>query len=114
MVANYVPPLTLDGSILPPADRLGEIWPGVRGFAVMCRGRIYIPMIIATNAGSGDVGRFLDALSPRCSISNVTSKRLRGMLKRRKFNCVMENSAMGPFDRWDVPSKKPPRNGTIR
>ena len=56
---------------------------GVKGYAREKAGEIHIEFIQAEIEGNGDVGRFLDHLSPRCVIVNVVSSRLAGMLKRR-------------------------------
>lgn len=61
----------------------GVLAPGVQGFAFGTRKYIYIPLLMAVKEGSGDVGRFLDSLSPRCRIVDVKSDRLKGMLVRR-------------------------------
>lgn len=60
-----------------------QLAPGVRGFAEYRGDEIYIPLIVAEVKGNGDVGRFLDGLTPRCVIIEVTSPRLEEMLKRR-------------------------------
>ena len=83
-VTDYEPPL----SEKPPGM---ESWkagvrplaPGVSGFAYEVNGEIWIPLILAEKKGAGDVGRFLDRLSARCVIVDVTSKRLEAMLVRR-------------------------------
>jgi hypothetical protein len=101
MTGTYEPPPSRLGAILIPGR---EPWlaPGVRGYAVEHRGRIYIPLIAAEKEGSGDVGRFLDSLSPRCVFSCVTSERLRGMLERRGFAMTLEQDFFGgePVDVW--------------
>ena len=87
MSGTYEPPLTKIGSPI----RLGEekyLATGVIGYAVEKNGEIWIPMIIAEDQGSGDTGRFLDSLSPRCVIPNVTSPRLAKMLDRRGFSYI--------------------------
>jgi hypothetical protein len=81
---HYEPPLSKEGSPLIPGQE-GLLAPGVRGYAILADGKICIPLIIAEREGSGDVGRFLDSLSPRCVVPNVTSPRLAGMLMRRGF-----------------------------
>jgi len=60
-----------------------QLAPGVRGYTFKKNGLIFIPLIVAEKEGSGDVGRFLDRLSRRCIIMDVTSTRLEGMLRRR-------------------------------
>lgn len=81
---SYEPPCTKAGSPLIPGNE-GQLAPGVRGYAILERWTIYIPLIYAEKEGSGDVGRFLDSLGSRCVVPNVTSARLRGMLERRNF-----------------------------
>ena len=79
---TYEPPTTKVGTVC----TIGQepiIAAGVRGYAVKHEAEIWIPLIIAEKEGSGEVGRFLDSLSPRCAVVNVTSPRLEGMLKRR-------------------------------
>lgn len=85
MAGSYEPPVVEIGAAATIGEE-GLIAPGVRGYAVLWRGKIYIPAIIAEKEGSGDVGRFLDSLSPRCVIPTVTSRRLMGMLIRRGFS----------------------------
>jgi hypothetical protein len=84
---TYEPPCVEEGSTLD----LGQeefLAPGVLGYAIDKGTYISIPLIYAKKQGSGDVGRFLDTLSPRCRIPNVTSPRLMGMLIRRGFSPV--------------------------
>ena len=97
MERTYEPPLSKNGEILTPGAE-PEIWPGVRGYAVEHSGRIFIPAVAAENEGSGDVGRFLDAVSERCVFPNVMSARLRGMLRRRGFRVVYDVD--GECDVW--------------
>jgi hypothetical protein len=84
MAVNYEPPL----SEQPPGLKAWcagvlPLAPGVFGYAYMEGEEIWIPLIMAEKKGAGDVGRFLDNLSPRCVIVDVTSKRLEAMLIRR-------------------------------
>lgn len=100
---NYVPPIIESGS--PMSLTLATpIAPGVFGYAIEDKGRIFIPDIHAEKEGSGDVGRFLDSLHPRCVIANVVSSRLRGMLLRRgwkeTFEEVPEDQGGGTCDVW--------------
>ncbi|HEY7195468.1 MAG TPA: hypothetical protein VH439_17125 [Gemmatimonadales bacterium] len=75
--------------------------PGVRGYAFRVRDRIEIPIIIAEHEGSGDVGRFLDSLSPRCVIPCVISYRLIYMLARRGWAPNFEpDEDGGEIDVW--------------
>lgn len=69
-----------------------ELAPGVTGYAVEEKGLIYIPIINAINEGSGEVGAFIDSLSPRCRIPAVISTRLMGMLERRGWES---------YEQWD-------------
>jgi hypothetical protein len=66
--------------------------PGVLGYTVEADGVLYIPVIMAEEEGSGDVGRYLDSL-PRdrtVKVPGVQSDRLRGMLERRGFEADQE------------------------
>jgi len=58
---------------------------GVRGCAFDMPNGIYIPMIAADKPGSGDVGRFLDALPKdrRVVFPTVISQELAASLPRR-------------------------------
>jgi hypothetical protein len=91
-MGSYEPPLTRAGSTLIPGQE-GTLAPGVRGYAILSNGLIYIPLIIAEKEGSGDVGRFLDSLSPRCVIPNVISSPLSGMLRRRGWRPYFDGEA---------------------
>jgi hypothetical protein len=66
---------------------LYELAPGVRGYVVEDDGVIYIPMVVSTEPGKGNVGSFLDALPKQRTIKfpNVISARLEGMLTRRGY-----------------------------
>lgn len=77
-----------------------QLAPGVIGCAAEINGEIIIPMIVAEKKGNGDVGRFLDSLSPRCVIQSVCSERLKGMLLRRGFQPVF---LPGGDDQWRRP-----------
>jgi hypothetical protein len=44
---------------------------------------INIPLIAGDPEGAGNVGRFIDSLSPKCRFPCVVSPRLEGMLLRR-------------------------------
>lgn len=81
------------------------IAPGVQGYAILKDNLIFIPLINAMREGSGDVGRFLDSLSSRCVIVNVTSDRLRGMLIRRKWKLsyVQDEWFKSEVDVWLSP-----------
>lgn len=61
--------------------------PDVTGYAIQVGDEIFIPVIHALKEGSGQVGKWLDTLSPRCVIVNCISTRLAGMLKRRGWKC---------------------------
>ena len=84
MSGTYVPPLTQTGSPLLPGQE-DFLAPGVRGYAIESDNKVWIPLIIAEQEGNGDVGRFLDSLSPRCVIPTVTSLKLACMLFNRGF-----------------------------
>lgn len=92
---NYEPKTIPNGST---AD-VYELAPGVVGYAVEHQGAVYIPVIMARKEGSGDVGRFLDSLSARCRIANVTSPKLAGMLGRRGWRVEIEEGC----DVWRRP-----------
>lgn len=83
-MGTYEPPCTEEGTELIPGKE-EYLAPGVLGYAILKDNRILIPLIYAKKEGTGDVGRFLDSLSPRCVIPNVTSPRLMGMLARRGY-----------------------------
>jgi hypothetical protein len=87
--------------------QLPVLAPGVRGYAMESDGAIYIPVIIADNPGSGDVGRYLDGLPPDRTIRvpNLTSEILEGMLRRRNFDVIVELAPNG--DKVDVWERKP-------
>lgn len=55
-------------------------------------GSLWIPLIQAAQAGSGDVGRYLDSLprDRKVVVPTVLSSRLAGMLERRGFEPRME------------------------
>lgn len=84
MTRSYEPPTVPVNSEAIIGEE-GLLAPGVRGYAVESEGKVWIPVIYAEKEGSGDVGRFLDSLSPRCAVPTVTSSRLMGMLARRGF-----------------------------
>jgi hypothetical protein len=96
---QYEPPTVKEGSQCHFGDE-PVLWPGVRGYAIRKGGRIYIPLIMAEKEGSGDVGRFLDALSARCIVRSVTSARLGGMLKRRGFKMKWVQTQGSLVDEW--------------
>jgi len=97
----YEPPTCMLGAPCNPGS-LELLAPGVHGYAVPSEDEIFIPMIIAEKEGSGDVGRFLDVLSRRCVVVNVTSSRLEGMLVRRGWKKVMatDPDLGGEIDEW--------------
>ncbi len=72
-----------------------ELGPGVFGYAMEHDGAIYIPVMRATDPGSGQVGAFLDRLPPEVRIPNVLSSRLRGMLTRRGWRSIAEIDESG-------------------
>lgn len=99
---NYEPPLSQPDKEPKPVWEVGSemLFPGVRGYAMEHQGLIYIPLIVAEHKGNGDVGRFLDALSPRCRIVSVTNKRLQGMLERRGWTADYEMCEGDAVDIW--------------
>lgn len=103
---TYEPPLSKKGSALMMGSE-PVIAPGVRGYAVRSGSRIFIPLIVAEKQGNGDVGRFLDSLSPRCIIPNVTSARLKGMLQRRGWRPRFD----GECDIWERRGEGAKRHG---
>lgn len=82
ILGTYEPPLT-DPRVITGNLYVGHLAPGVLGVALASDRYIYIPSITAETEGNGDVGRFLDSLSPRCLIAIVISDKLKGMLIRR-------------------------------
>lgn len=104
--AGYEPPLSDPGSPLDPLNP-GTLAPGVDGYAVAHAGRVYIPAVHATRPGSGDVGRFLDALSPRCVFPCVISERLAEMLMRRGWRPTLEDAHGEVVDVWVHPRAAP-------
>ena len=74
---------------------LDVLAPGVYGRRFDGPEGTYFPIVYAAKAGSGDVGRFLDAL-PREQVMKfpcVVSSRLQGMLQRRGFRLTHEWNA---------------------
>jgi len=95
-LATYEPPISthpMPSRAWHPTTKLA---PGVWGYTFECEGKIFIPLIVAEKEGSGDVGRFIDRLSAKCVIMDVTSKRLEGMLLRRGWKKI----EVGPNDYW--------------
>jgi hypothetical protein len=104
---SYEPPISEGKMPLAAWQPTTQLAPGVRGFSFHKRDRIIILLIVSENEGSGDVGRFLDQLSPRCVIMCVTSDRLRGMLERRDFTSVEFDgidywAKIEMYDVWDL------------
>lgn len=63
-------------------------FPGIEGYMVdMGDQGVYVPVIISTYRGQGNVSRFLDELKqrPLVKIPNVMSSQLAQMLERRGF-----------------------------
>lgn len=85
------------------AGREPVLAPGVRGYAYRVRGRIEIPAIRAEVPGRGDVGRFLDILSPNCVIVLVTNPALADMLDRRGWRRTTELLDEEELDVWIHP-----------
>jgi hypothetical protein len=75
--------------------------PGVRGYSVETERGLYVPVIIAIDEGSGNVGRYLDSLprDRRVVVPNVMNSLLAAMLERRGFTRARE-WADEPFDEW--------------
>ena len=93
---EWEPPTTESGT---PLEEY-ELFPGVFGYAIEESGRIYIPLVRPAKEGNGDVGKFLNSVSPRCVFPNVISPRLRGMLERRGFIKTFKKTEDGPVDVW--------------
>ena len=98
MIRAYEPPLTKAGAILIPGQE-AEIYSGVRGYAMEHEGLVYIPVVFGQ--GDGQVGKFLDELSPRCRMVNVISAKLRAMLQRRGWKMKIEEEV----DVWEPPKE---------
>jgi len=108
-------PTVPEGRRLAPGWELDTLGEGVEGYTVEKDGATYIPLVIATHPGSGQVGRWLDGLDPARTwkIPNITSGRLHGMLTRRGWEVTSEWADM--MDEWvDVYVKRavPPAGGT--
>ena len=104
-IIGYEPPLVRkDAPMRPGSEPL--LFPGVRGYAVEHEGRIHIPIVIAEREGAGDVGRFIDSLSPRCVFPCVISGRLEHMLVRRGWRRTFEKMQGEPVDVWVHPEAK--------
>lgn len=110
-MGTYEPPLSEIGAAITPGHE-PLLAPGVRGYAVRVGDLIYIPLVVserftttslraqATRKGphrpifsagnAGDVGRFIDSLSPRCVFANVISPKLAKMLRRRGWKPRLE------------------------
>ena len=70
-----------------PDEMLEDLAPGVRGYTVESFGVLYIPVIVATKPGNGDVSRYLDSLPRDRAIKfpTVVNNKLEWMLRRRGF-----------------------------
>lgn len=80
---------------------LYHLGPGVIGRAFHRKdGLTYIQFIEAEHPSSGDVGRFLDRLSPECRIVCVVNDQLRAMLKRRNWR--LEHTEIEKGEEMDV------------
>lgn len=79
---------------------IGHLAPGVNGYQVVTPRANYIPMLMATEEGHGDVGRFLDGLdrTQTWKIPCIISGRLIGMLERRGWRPTREYTAR--HDEW--------------
>lgn len=96
------------GMVMNPGDILipgkePSLAEGVRGYDMEHEGMLYIPLVIAETPGSGAVGRYLDALprSRTIRFPNVMNRRLMGMLYRRGFTPIIEETKDGPVDTWE-------------
>lgn len=69
-----------------------EIALGVRGYTIEHNDALYVPLVIATRPGEGDVARFLDGLPVDRTVKfpNVINRQLAGMLHRRGFRLTHE------------------------
>lgn len=94
MNALFFEPVTVESGT--PLDFGALLTSKIHGYAIEKDGKILIPLIWSLEEGQGHVGRFLDSLSPRCVIPNVTSERLRGMLDRRGWTPYTEANPDGP------------------
>src|ERR1700734_973626 len=99
----FEPPLSESGS---PLDFNSLLTSKIHGYAIEENGLIYIPLMMSLEEGKGHVGRFLDSLSPRCVIPNVTSARLRGMLERRGWTTYTESGNQGACEIYRHPLAK--------
>jgi hypothetical protein len=88
----YEPPISKHPMPSKACHDTTRLAPGVYGFTFCQDGFIFIPLIVAEHEGSGDVGRFLDRLSARCVIMDVTSPRLQGMLVRRGWEKIQSET----------------------
>jgi hypothetical protein len=80
-LASYEPPISTHPFPKNAWSPHTKLAPGVWGFTFEREGIIFIPLIVAECQGSGEVGTFLDRLTSRCVIIDVTSSRLQGMLE---------------------------------
>jgi hypothetical protein len=95
----HEPPCSLLGTPF-VAGQETQLGPGVIGWAFKDGERVVIPLLAAQREGAGDVGRFLDSLSPRCCIVGVMNDRLRGMLIRRNWRVSAEPYDGEIVDTW--------------
>ena len=102
MAIGYLPPVTPESRALFEAcyRSAGELFPGVHGCAFAEGDEIWIPLIRSVQEGSGQVGKFLDALDLRCCVIMVCSKRLRGMLERRGWVPTKQAFGREEIDVW--------------
>lgn len=92
MSGTYEPPISEVGSTL-TLGKEPETFPGIQGYAVMNGEEIWIPLVIGD--GTGQVGKFLDKLSPRCALVNVCNPKLTAMLARRGWQMSLEDAGVG-------------------
>jgi len=100
-IKYYEPPISEHDMPTNTHEQTTTLDIGVYGFTQKVGDEIFIPLIVALREGRGDVGRFLDHLSPRCVIVSVTSDKLRGMLERRGWKVTYNDEAI---DFWRRPA----------
>ncbi len=101
-MSDYEPPTVPNGQM---GMELYELFPGVRGYAIESDGKIYIPIVKAVKEGNGDVSKFLDACSQRCTFPNIVSGKFKAMLARHGY--IETHEWDWKFEQWvDVWFKK--------
>ncbi|HEY6072862.1 MAG TPA: hypothetical protein VIV15_05580 [Anaerolineales bacterium] len=89
-------------------NELEELSPGIRGYTMERDGALYIPLVIATERGTGAMKRYFDVLMASgrtVKFPNVVSEQLRGMLERRGFRLTVERDDLfgEEVDVWVYP-----------